>query len=107
MSYSYIRAGANGRRLTLDQRWGALMSHFKRRPSRRRKTAKTPIQRPEPVTADLLGKWIAWSPDGLRIVLTGESFQQVHAETERLGREDLIFQGIPKHIRTYIPGSEP
>lgn len=52
MPYSCSRAGANGRRLTLDERWGALMSHFKRRPGRRRNSARTPLQYPEPITAD-------------------------------------------------------
>ena len=101
MPYSYSRAGGNGRRLTLDERWGALMSHFKRRPSRRRKKAKVPIQYPETITPDLFGKWVAWSPDGLRIVLSGETLTDVREQAKRLGLEDLVYQGIPKHVRTF------
>ena len=35
---------------------------------------KSRARRPQTITRDMAGKWIAWSEDGLRIVAVGDTF---------------------------------
>ncbi len=98
MSHLYSNAESNSRRLSLEERWETLMSRFRRRPRRKRGKA-IEIQHRESVPLALAGKWIAWSPDGLRIVLSANTLKEVCAEAKRLGYEDLIYEGIPRHFR--------
>jgi len=41
--------------------------------------------RPQTITREYAGKWIAWSEDGMRIVAVGESFEDCERATEAVG----------------------
>ncbi|MDR3632957.1 MAG: hypothetical protein P4L84_03920 [Isosphaeraceae bacterium] len=87
---------SNDHRTTRSERWNALMSRFRRHPARQRNDRS---ERRQTVPLELAGKWVAWSPDGLRILLSGDTFREVCEEAERLGYKDVVYEGIPKYFR--------
>lgn len=57
---------------------------------RRRKTAPLPPVRPP---RELAGQWVAWSPDGRRIVASGESLADVRERTRGQG---VSYERLPR-----------
>ena len=51
--------------------------------TQRSQTVKPEAGEPEPVPLSAVGKWVAWSSDGLRIVAAAETIE----EAERLAAE--------------------
>lgn len=46
---------------------------------------KSRARRPQTITRDLAGKWIAWSEDGLKIVAVGDSFEDCERKAVEAG----------------------
>jgi hypothetical protein len=61
-------------------------------------TPPTNLSRPkrQPVPAELGGKWIAWSADGLRIVAHGDTLDECELAAERAGEKDPSFERTPR-----------
>jgi hypothetical protein len=57
---------------------------------------KSNRQKREPVPAELGGKWIAWSADGLRIVAYGETLDECELAAEKAGEKDPSFERTPR-----------
>jgi hypothetical protein len=54
------------------------------------------LPEPEIIPLEYAEKWLAWSPDGLRILAVADSLDEVEAEAKRLGHEDVIFGWVPR-----------
>ena len=54
--------------------------------------------RPQTITRDMAGKWIAWSEDGLRIVAVGDSFDDCERKAVKAGYSPnlLGIMGVPE-----------
>jgi hypothetical protein len=54
--------------------------------------------RPQTITRDLAGKWIAWSEDGLRIVAVGDSFDDCERKAVAAGYSPNLvgIMGVPE-----------
>ena len=64
-----------------------------------------PQQRePEPVGAEYGGKWIAWDDDGLKIVASGETLEQVLAQARSAGVKLPGLEFVPPSDRAFIGG---
>lgn len=53
------------------------------------------LKRPQIVPREYTGKWLAWTPDGLRILAAADTAVEARAEAIRLGQPDAIFEWIP------------
>jgi hypothetical protein len=53
------------------------------------------IPRPETVPKETTGKWITWTPDGLKIVAAGDSPSSALAAASEAAVPDAICQWIP------------
>lgn len=58
---------------------------------------KARVRRPQTITRDLAGKWIAWSEDGLRIVAVGDSFDDCERKAVEAGHaaNRVAIEGVP------------
>jgi hypothetical protein len=59
----------------------------------------------EPVGAEYGGKWIAWDDDGLKIVASGDSLEQVREQARNAG---VILPGlefVPPSDRAFVGGA--
>jgi hypothetical protein len=52
---------------------------------------------PREELAKYRGQWVAFSPDGRRIVASGETLELLHQRLEAAGEDaqQLVFEGIP------------
>lgn len=46
------------------------------------------------IRAEHLGRWLAWSADGTRLVAAGETFEEVRAAAARAGAPDAILDWV-------------
>ena len=58
-----------------------------------RKRAK---KRPETVSLEFTGKWVAWTPDGRKIVGAGNTAKEAKETAEKEGIFNGVFEWIPK-----------
>ena len=58
---------------------------------------KSRSRRPQTITHDLAGKWIAWSEDGLKIVAVGDSFDDCERKAVEAGHSPnrVAIEGVP------------
>ncbi len=54
-----------------------------------------PVPRPQTVPSECTGRWVAWSPDGLRIVAAGDGPGQARAAALAVGVPDSLLEWIP------------
>jgi hypothetical protein len=47
------------------------------------------------VAREYAGRWIAWSPDGLRIVAAGDSFEGAERAAAAAGFPDVAVEHVP------------
>ena len=47
------------------------------------------------VSRDYTGRWVAWTPDGLRIVAAAATPDEVRAAAARLGHERIVYEWVP------------
>jgi len=69
----------------------------------RTKTSKPTAgtSRPQTVPLEYAGKWIAWSPDGMRIVAVGKTFETCERAAAAAGfkANEVAIERIPVHRR--------
>jgi hypothetical protein len=53
------------------------------------------IPRPDTVPKEMTGKWITWTPDGLKIVAAGDSPSSALAAAREAGVPDALCEWIP------------
>jgi hypothetical protein len=58
-----------------------------------RRHPEAPIQRPETIPADLAGRWVAWSPDGLKILGHGATIAEARSSAGNLA--NLVISRVP------------
>jgi hypothetical protein len=58
---------------------------------------RSSARRPQTITRDLAGKWIAWSEDGLKIVAVGDSFEDCERKAVEAGHSPnrVAIEGVP------------
>jgi hypothetical protein len=61
-------------------------------------------QEPETVGAEYGGKWIAWDDDGLKIVASGESLEEVRERALTGGVRLPALEFVPPSDRAFIGG---
>lgn len=66
-------------------------------------THKDPPQR-QVVPAELGGRWIAWSADGLRIVADGTTLDECELAAAKAGEQDPSFEKVPRSDVRIIGG---
>ena len=68
--------------------------------------SRTKAGRPQTVSLEYAGKWVAWSPDGLRIVASGVSFATCERAAVAAGfaAEQVAIERVPQG-RLRITGS--
>lgn len=54
--------------------------------------------RPETVPPEYTGKWVAWTPDGLKIVAAGDSAREALAAAEGRGVRGALCEWIPPEV---------
>lgn len=54
---------------------------------------RAPIRRPQAVPAELAGRWIAWSADGMKILGQGATIPEARASAGHVA--DLVISWIP------------
>ena len=61
-------------------------------------------QQPEPETvgAQYGGKWIAWDDDGLKIVASGDTLEQVREQARSAGVKLPALEFVPPSDRAFI-----
>jgi hypothetical protein len=64
------------------------------------------LQQPEPDTvgAEYGGKWIAWDDEGLRIVASGETLEQVRQQARTAGVKLPGLEFVPRSDRAFVGG---
>jgi hypothetical protein len=73
--------------------------------SEARTTRKTAgVQRPQKIAREYAGKWIAWSPDGMRIVAVADSFARAERAAAAAGFPNVAIERVPDG-RQRITGS--
>ena len=60
------------------------------------KSQRGRTRRPDVVRREYAGKWIAWSPDGLRIVAHGDSFEQCEQAAAAAGFPAVAIEQVPE-----------
>jgi hypothetical protein len=65
-------------------------------PSDREDAEVRDLPEPEIVLLEYAEKWLARSPDGLRILAVADTLDEVEAEAKRLGYEDVAFEWVPR-----------
>ncbi|MCI0334560.1 MAG: DUF5678 domain-containing protein [Planctomycetes bacterium] len=64
-----------------------------------------PLQpEPELVGAEYGGKWIAWDDDGLKIVASGETLEQVREQAQSAGVKLPGLEFVPPSDRAFVGG---
>jgi hypothetical protein len=53
-------------------------------------------QRPEIVSLEFTGKWVAWTSDGRKIVGAGDTASEARIAAEKAGVHNGLFEWIPK-----------
>ena len=54
------------------------------------------LLRPQIVSAEFTGKWVAWTSDGRRIIASGDSAKAAKIAAEKAGVGDAMYEWIPK-----------
>ena len=54
------------------------------------------LLRPEIVSVEFTGKWVAWTSDGRRIIASGDSAKAAKIAAEKAGVRDAMYEWIPK-----------
>jgi hypothetical protein len=57
---------------------------------------KRASERPEMVPVEYTGKWVAWTPDGRKIVGSGDTAKEAKIAAEKAGVRNGVFEWIPK-----------
>jgi hypothetical protein len=57
---------------------------------------------PEPVGAEYGGKWIAWDDEGLKIVASGDSLEQVRQQARTAGVKQPGLEFVPPSDRAFV-----
>jgi hypothetical protein len=52
----------------------------------------------ESYPASFAGKWIAWSPDGRRVVASDTTLRRVRARALRAGYAEVILERVPRNL---------
>lgn len=60
------------------------------------KTAKKPASSPDTIRREYAGKYVAWSPDGLRIIAVASSFEAAERKAAKAGYPMVAVARIPK-----------
>jgi hypothetical protein len=55
----------------------------------------TPMQFPDPVPAELAGKWVAWDEEALHIVGSGETMEEAIASARTAGVTEPFLDKVP------------
>jgi hypothetical protein len=62
----------------------------------RRRAAKTSASSPDLICREYAGKYVAWAPDGLRIVAVANSFEVAERKAAKAGYPKVAVARIPK-----------
>ena len=62
------------------------------RPSRRHAGSR----RPQTIPLEFAGRWIAWSPDGMKIVASGGSFEEAEQAAAAAGFAEVAVERVPE-----------
>jgi Family of unknown function (DUF5678) len=60
------------------------------------KAAKKSSSSPDVIRREYAGKYVAWAPDGLRIVAVGSSFEAAERKAAKAGYPQVAVARIPK-----------
>jgi len=78
----------------IDMQRSTSVSRYRPSPAgRKRRKALPPLPRPETVPSELTGRFVAWTPDGLQILASGDT--PIEARERAGGRLDLVIEWIP------------
>jgi hypothetical protein len=59
------------------------------------KAPRTPIEAPDTILRGYAGKYVAWTPDGRRIVAVGRTFAETERKADRAGHPIVAIARIP------------
>jgi hypothetical protein len=66
--------------------------------------APNQFTQPQTVGAEYGGKWIAWDEQNIRIVASGDTFDEVQHAAQSAGVEEAILEFVPPSDSAFIGG---
>lgn len=55
-----------------------------------------PLPKPDTILREYAGRYLAWHPDGLRIVASGLTFEECEANARKAGHEQVAVGYVPE-----------